>query len=177
LPPTELRVALRPGAQPHLGAKATTKAAVLLAQEADPFGNGVYIALLLGSGCALLLSLIGFLTSNALTIQARQVDWAVLETLGLSRRELLGLIAVEQGAVLGGSLLAGAAVGLLLAALTRPLIQVVAGNLEQTTGVVEWQGTLLLAAGLLIVLGVALILLLINVQRRGMTRVLRLGDV
>nr|MBA3944859.1 hypothetical protein [Herpetosiphonaceae bacterium] len=176
LSPTALWVALQPGAQPRLGPNAVTKATALFVQQADPLGNGLYVALVLGFGCALLFSLIGFLTSNALTIQARALDWAVLGSLGLARRELLWIIAAEQGVVLGGSLVGGSVVGLLLAALTRPLLQVVAGNIANEPAHVDWLGLLLLLGGLLLAFAIALVAMLVNVQRRGLTRALRLGE-
>lgn len=177
LSPMELRVALRPGAEAPRGPNITTKAAALLAQAADPLSNGVSVILLLGFGCALILSLIGFLTYSTLTIQAREIDWAVLGALGLSRRQILAAIAAEQVIVLVGSLLAGILAGLLLVRTTSSFVQVAAGNAENSRASLDWPGVALVAGALLLALAAALVLLVISVRRRGITRALRLGEV
>ena len=179
LPPNELRLALRPGAA--VGTTATdrdsfSKEAELVQQAADPLGNGVRVVLLLGFICALILSVVGFLTYTALTIRSRQLDWAVLRAIGISPRELLLLIGAEQAFVLGGGVLAGGAVGILLSTTTGPFLQVVTRNASAVRVVIDWGALVLLVGSLLAALALALLLLLAAARRRGMTRALRLGE-
>ena len=176
IPATELRVALRPGAEFTAPQDAETKAAALLAKLADPLSNGVRLILQLGFACAALLSVVGFLTHAALSLRAREVDLAVLRAIGLSPRQLLLLVAAEQGFLLGGGLVAGILVGLLLNVATRPFLQLVAGDLSTAGAAIDWPGLALLAGSLLLALTLALGLLLGAVRRRGMFRALRLGE-
>ena len=176
LPPTELRLALPPGATAAAPDNAATREAALVMQAADPLGNGVRVILLLGFICALVLSLAGFVTYAALSLRARQLELAVLSALGLSSREILLLIAMEQGFVLGGGLVAGIAVGLLLAVATRPFLAIVTRGPATTPAFFDWPGLLLLAGGLLVALALALALLLANLRGRGLLRSLRLGE-
>lgn len=180
LAPNELRLALRPGATPQAAGAAprdaATKQAALVAQAADPLGNGVRVILLLGFACAVVLSILGFLTYTALSIRARQIDWAVLRALGIGPGELLLLIAAEQGFVLAGGVIAGGAVGLLLALTTGPFLQIVTQSLARTAVVIDWSGLLIITGGLILALCLALLGLLLTAQRRGAIRALRLGE-
>ncbi len=174
--PTELRAALRPGAQFTPPQNAVTKEAALLAELADPLANGVRVILLLGFASAAVLSVVGFLTHAALTLRARELELAVLRAIGLSPRQLLLLIAAEQAFLLSGGLVAGVVVGLILSISTRPFLRVVAGELSATGTAVDWPGLVLLAGSLILALTLALVLLLAAVRRRGMFRALRLGE-
>jgi ABC-type lipoprotein release transport system permease subunit len=176
LPPTELRLALQHGAQISAPADAATKEAALRIQAADPLGNGVRVVLLLGSMCAIVLSMVGVVTYAALSIQARQVELAVLSALGLSSREVLLLIAAEQGFVLGGGVVAGIVVGLLLALTTRPFLGIVTGSPVTTPALFDWPALVLLVGSIVAALAIALALLLASLRSRGLVRTLRLGE-
>lgn len=176
LPPTELRLALAPGSRFTPPANATTKEAALQTQAADPLGSGVQIVLLLGFMCAIVLSVAGIVTYAALSLRARQIELAVLSALGLSSREITLLIAAEQGFVLGGGVLAGTAVGLVLALTTRPFLQIVTGSVATTPVLFDWAALLLLVAAIVAALVIALLLLLVHLRSRGLIRTLRLGE-
>jgi len=153
-----------------------TKEAALVAQAADPLGNGVRIILLLGFGCSAVLSVVGVLTYTALTMRSRQVDWAVLRALGIGSGQLLMLIGAEQCFVVGGSIIAGLLVGLLLARTTGPFLQVVTSSIAGGRLVFDWLSLLLLVGGLLAALLLALIVL-VALNRRNLTHAFRLGEM
>ncbi len=175
-PATELRLALPTGAAPAAPPNGASKAAALRIQAADPLGNGVRVILLLGALSAVILSVLGFVTYTALTLKARALEWAVLRAMGLAPRQQLLLIAAEQSVVLAGGVIIGTLVGLLLTTTTRPFLQVVTRSELATPVTVGWGGLLVTVGGLLLALLVALALLLVNVQRQGLMRNLRLGE-
>jgi ABC-type antimicrobial peptide transport system permease subunit len=153
-----------------------TKASAQEAQAADPLSSGVQVVLLLGAACTGLLSVLGIVIHAALTIRSRRVEWAVLRAIGVSARQLTMLIAAEQGLVLLGGTLSGTLVGLMLATVTQPFVQIVTRSGSDTSFVFDWVGLLMLVAGLVLAALLTVGILLLSVQRRGSLAALRLGE-
>jgi ABC-type lipoprotein release transport system permease subunit len=178
--PTELRLALRPGASERarepISNTTYTKASALLLRSSDPLSNGVRVILSLGFGAAVILSLVGFLTYAALTIRARQVEWSVLSALGIPTRDLLLLVVVEQGFVLASGLIAGLIVGIGLTFTTTPFLQIVARSSTLPTAVVDWIGLGVLVGAFVVALVGAMGILLVAMARRGLAQELRMGE-
>jgi ABC-type lipoprotein release transport system permease subunit len=178
--PTELRLSLEPGASDRpaerSGNTAYTKAGALLVRSSDPLSNGVRVVLLLGFGAAVVLSVVGFLTYAALTIRAREIEWSVLRALGIPSRDLVLLVAAEQGFVLLSGVVAGLIVGVVLTLTTTPFLQVIAQSAALRQASVDWAGLGLIAGALTIALAIALAALLVAVGRRSLTQELRMGE-
>ncbi|MFC7985179.1 FtsX-like permease family protein [Streptomyces sp. NPDC057336] len=85
----------------------------------DPFGAGPGAAFAAAAGVAAALAAVGFAVSAAGSLRERGTEFAVLRALGASRGRLARTVAVEQGVLVGLSLLTGAALG---AVLTRAVI-------------------------------------------------------
>ena len=87
--------------------------------EADPLlvaaWNGVFIGALAAVAVA---ASFGLVVLMSVTAQARRIEFAVCQSVGMSARQILGLIAIEQAAVvlvgLGAGLLVGTQAGAIL---------------------------------------------------------------
>jgi ABC-type antimicrobial peptide transport system permease subunit len=122
------------------------------------------------------LSVVGFLTYAALTIRAREIEWSVLRALGIPSRDLVLLVAAEQGFVLLSGVVAGLIVGVVLTLTTTPFLQVIAQSAALRQASVDWAGLGLIAGALTIALAIALAALLVAVGRRSLTQELRMGE-
>ena len=96
------------------------RAALLAGLENDPVGLGTLGALLLGSLAAAVFAIVGFLVGASVSTRERLTEFALLRALGLSRRQLAGWLAIEHGFLLGVGVVAGTAIGLILAWLIVP---------------------------------------------------------
>ncbi|MBI4300919.1 MAG: FtsX-like permease family protein [Chloroflexi bacterium] len=70
-----------------------------------------------------LISALGFLVYSYLSAQKRQLEFAVLRTMGLSRGQILGLVFFEQALVIGMGMIAGTAIGIMLSRMMIPFVQ------------------------------------------------------
>lgn len=108
-------------AGPAFRSQAVLERAALLAElESDPVGLGTLGALLLGSLAAAVFAIVGFLVGASVSTRERLTEFALLRALGLSRRQLAGWLAIEHGFLLGVGVVAGTAIGLILAWLIVP---------------------------------------------------------
>ncbi len=96
------------------------RASLLAGLENDPVGLGTLGALLLGSLAAAVFAIVGFLVGASVSTRERLTEFALLRALGLSRRQLAGWLAIEHGFLLGVGVVAGTAIGLILAWLIVP---------------------------------------------------------
>src|SRR5262249_46543379 len=88
------------------------------AQQKDPLVAAGWQGILFISFAAiLLLSAIGFLIYSYLTAQKRTLEFAVLRTMGFSRRQIATVVGFEQAFVIGLGMIAGPALGLRLGSL------------------------------------------------------------
>ena len=108
-------------AGPAFRSQAVLERAALLAElDSDPVGLGTLGALLLGSLAAAVFAIVGFLVGASVSTRERLTEFALLRALGLSRRQLAGWLAIEHGFLLGVGVVAGTAIGLILAWLIVP---------------------------------------------------------
>ena len=116
---TELAPLLEGEEIPLDSAAIVTADAALADIEADPLlvaaWNGVFIGALAAVAVA---ASFGLVVLMSVTAQARRVEFAVCQSVGMSARQILGLIAIEQAAVvlvgLGAGLLVGTQAGAIL---------------------------------------------------------------
>ncbi|MFJ8540575.1 FtsX-like permease family protein [Streptomyces sp. NPDC093586] len=88
----------------------------------DPFGTGSETAFTAAAGVAAALAAVGFAVSATGSLRERGTEYAVLRTLGATRRRLARAVAAEQGVLVALALLVGAALGAVLARAVIPLI-------------------------------------------------------
>jgi FtsX-like permease family len=105
----------------NYGADAITgRAALTQALSTEPVSLGVIGVLGLGAVAALVFAGIGFVVSATVSTAERVGEFALLRALGLSTRQLSVWLSVESAFLLVVGLLAGSALGLLLAWLVLP---------------------------------------------------------
>ena len=129
LQPQTIYATLQPGAAPPLRDLVAQYASVARMTERQPLfdrlattplmvavrgGFAVAVAVALG------YSALALWAALALAIASRRRDLALLRTMGLSTREVLGVVMVEQGPLIGVGLAGGVIVGLALAVLLVP---------------------------------------------------------
>ncbi|MEV4557496.1 ABC transporter permease [Kitasatospora sp. NPDC049285] len=166
------------GADPRLGRveSARARAAEL---AADPFRAGRRSALVLSLALSPVFAVAGFTVHAVGSARARRREFAVLRALGVRRRQLAGVLRLEQLAVVGFSVLAGGLLGVALAAVVLPLIVVDGGGqavfpaLRLTVGW-GWTALVVLVTGL----GVGAVVLVLSrvLARVDLARELRAGE-
>lgn len=104
--------------------EAVTRDALAAELTADPQRIGVQLALWLLVGAAGVLAVAGTAVQTVATLDARAVDVARLQGMGVPRRSLVGALVVEHGVVSLLVVVAGGAVGALVASTVGPLLVV-----------------------------------------------------
>ncbi|MEV5324903.1 ABC transporter permease [Nonomuraea sp. NPDC052634] len=102
----------------------------------DPLASGLQGALMLGFAAALVFAALGFLVNAAVAARERMSEFAVLRALGVSPRQVLGMLAMEQAFVVGLSLLAGTGLAVVVGVLVVPHIVLTGQAAAVTPGVV-----------------------------------------
>jgi hypothetical protein len=150
-------VAATLAAPPFESESVVDREALLRALSGDPVSLGIIGALGLGAVAAMVFAGIGFLVSATVSVSERVGEFALLRALGLSGRQLAVWLSLESAFLLFVGLLAGSALGVLLAWLVLPfatLTQTGAPPVPQPTVVVPWQAVVpawILAVVLLVV--------------------------
>ncbi|MGW0806766.1 ABC transporter permease [Nonomuraea sp. NPDC002799] len=121
----------------------------------DPLASGLQGALMLGFLAAMVFAALGFLVNAAVAARERKAEFAILRALGVSSRQVFGLLAIEQTFVIVLSLAAGTALAVVVGALVVPHIVLTGQASAVTPGVlldIPWAATgamLVLVAGVL----------------------------
>lgn len=95
----------------------------LIAQKKHPARGGVFGILSLGFLVSVLVSLIGYILYWFFNLSSRVVQFGVLRAMGLSRRQLTGMLLLEQGFTAGLSIGLGIGIGKLTSYLFLPFLQ------------------------------------------------------
>jgi hypothetical protein len=88
--------------------------------QRDPIALGMVGALLLGSLTAAGFAVVALLVGAVVSAREQLGELALMRALGVSRRQVVGLLAIEHGFLLGLGVVAGTALGLLIAVLVVP---------------------------------------------------------
>jgi hypothetical protein len=116
--PESQALAERAVAEGRLNARLVSHESIRAAQQKDPLvAAGWQGILFISFGAILALSAIGFLIYSYLTAQRRRLEFAVLRTLGFSRRQIALVVGFEQAFVIGLGMLAGTLLGMRLGSL------------------------------------------------------------
>ncbi|MFD8481994.1 FtsX-like permease family protein [Kitasatospora sp. NPDC059673] len=165
-------------ADPRLGRVESVRSRAA-ALAADPFRSGRRSALVLSLVLSPAFAVAGFTVHAVGSARSRRREFAVLRAIGVRRRQLAGVLRLEQLVVVGFSVLLGGALGIALAAVVLPLIVVdgtgraVFPSLELTVGW-GWTAAVVLATGL----GVGTVVLVLSrmLARVDLARELRAGE-
>lgn len=145
----------------------------------DPLGAMTLGALLAGFAAALAFAAVGFAVNLVIGARERLAEFAVLRALGVSQRQVLVTLLVEQAFLVGLGVSVGLAIGLLVSALVVPLVVISPRTLEIFPPVlldVPWEVLALTAGGTVLGLGVLVAVAAGRLQRSGLGSTLRLGD-
>ena len=145
----------------------------------DPISLGIIGALALGALAALAFAAIGFVVSATVTTSERITEFAILRALGLSGRELAAWVSLENAFLLIFGLVAGSALGLVLAWLVLPFATLTAtGALAVPSPeiVVPWPAIVPIYGAALVLFLVTVAIVTRQVRRAGITTVLRSGE-
>ena len=148
-----------------------------LLEDAVPLG--VIGALALGFAAAAAFAAVGFGASATAAARQRTLEFAVLRSLGLGRRQLSGGIGIESGVVVVLSLVGGTALGLLVSALVLPYVALGASGATPVPPVqlaIPWQTILWLELALVVALAAIAAFQLRMVNRLRLAPALRQGE-
>ncbi len=148
-----------------------------LLEDAVPLG--VIGALALGFAAAAAFAAVGFGASATAAARQRTLEFAVLRSLGLRRRQLSGGIGIESGVVVVLSLVGGTALGLLVSGLVLPYVALGASGATPVPPVrlaIPWQTILWLELALVVALAAIAAFQLRMVNRLRLAPALRRGE-
>jgi hypothetical protein len=155
------------------------RASLARSLASDPVSLGIIGALGLGALAALAFASIGFIVSATVTSSERITEFAILRALGLSARELSAWVSLENAFLLTFGLVAGSALGVILAWLVLPFATLTeTGEAAVPTPdiVVPWAAMAPLYLAALVLFAVTVALVSRQVRRAGISTVLRSGE-
>jgi ABC-type antimicrobial peptide transport system permease subunit len=136
-------------------------------------------ALLAGFAAALAFAAVGFTVNLVIGSRERLSEFVVLRAIGLSRRQIMGMLLIEQTFLVGLGLAIGLLIGVGVSALVVPLV-VISPTAEATIPsvllAVPWDVLGASAAGAALLLGLIVVVAANRLQRTGLGGSLRLGD-
>lgn len=145
----------------------------------DPVFQATNGILTVGFIVVLVLCSVGFLIYWILSIQSRALQFGIFRAMGMSMKEVLGMLLNEQIFISGVSILSGAFVGKLAAQLYVPIIQMAYSSSEQVLPL-EIQGAGGEQLKLYIVVGVVMIVCMIilgwMIKKIKIAQALKLGE-
>ena len=149
--------------------------------QVDPLvGAGWRALLFLAFAAVLILSCLGFLVHAYVSFQNRQLQFALLRTVGFSLRQLMTMVWLEQVLVIGVGMALGTWMGGRLGATIMPFLghddfgaQVVPPFVVS----INW-GALLITYAIMVAVFAAVVMgLVVVIRRTSMQRVLRMGEM
>ena len=156
----------------------TSRAAEYARVHDSPLIAGAISGFRIGVGIAALYSVLAVVVALALTGRARARDVAYLRTLGLSPRQVLGLIAAEQAPPVVVALAVGTGLGVGIIRLIAPALDFTAftGPDIPVAVTIDWPTVVLLGLGLVAVVAAAVAAASALTERASLSGVLRMGD-
>ena len=127
----------------------------------------------------LVLCSVGFLIYWILSIQSRALQFGIFRAMGMTMKEVLGMLVNEQVFISGIALLSGVGIGKLAAQLFVPMIQVAYSSAEQVipleiSGAGADQLKLYLVVGIVMIL--CMVILGFMVKKIKIAQALKLGE-
>ncbi|MEZ4570900.1 MAG: FtsX-like permease family protein [Thermomicrobiales bacterium] len=134
---------------------------------------------MIGFIAAAIFAGIGFAVNAAVSARERLVEFALMRAVGLSNRQLMAWLGLENALLVLFGLIGGTLLGIALAWAVLPLIAITQEATEAVPGVIvvyPWQTILWLELSMIAVLILAVGLLAIMLRRMGLGALLRLGE-
>jgi hypothetical protein len=144
-----------------------------------PLGAALQGALVLGFLAALALAVVGFAVNAAVSARERRTEFAVLRALGVSTRQVFGMLGVEQVFLVLLGLAGGVALGLVIGHVVIPhtvLTVRATAPYPPVELIVPWPPIAGLLAGVPVLLAIVLALLVGSLRRRGLDTATRIGE-
>jgi hypothetical protein len=164
---------------PDLADSFVDRQALRTSKRDDPLGSGLQGALLLGFVAALAFAVIGCAANAAVSARERMTEFGLLRALGISSRQLFGLLGVEQGFLVTLGVLGGIALGLVVSRLVIPHIVLTAQATAVSPPVIlstPWLWIGVLSVAVLGLLAVIVAVLAASLRRGGLGATLRIGE-
>jgi ABC-type antimicrobial peptide transport system permease subunit len=171
-------VARQLGAPPYSATQMVSRIVLEQGYQGDPVALAVVGALLLGAIAAVAFGVLGFLVSASAAIEARADEFALLRALGLSDRQLLRWLTIEQALLLAVGVVVGAALGLAFAWIVLPAVGFTptgAPPVPDPVLEIPWSFVLGLAGGSLVLLAVVVLIARHRLGRISVSATLRAG--
>jgi putative ABC transport system permease protein len=148
-------------------------------ERGRPERQGLFGLLSVGFVASAFLTALGFLFYSGLSFQRRFIEFGMLRAIGLSSRQLSGLLAAEQALILGIGAIAGTLIGVSASQLFIPFMQVRSGPNAQTPPFlveIAWEriGIIYLIFAVMLLGAVAITLLLL--RRMKLFQAVKLGE-
>jgi putative ABC transport system permease protein len=103
----------------------------IVTSKNDPMLQGTNGSLTLSFIAIIIITIIGFLIYWILSIKRRVLQFGIFRAIGLTSREIIGMIACEQLLITGSSIFAGIELGNITSKIFVPLFQMVYGSDQQ----------------------------------------------
>ncbi|MDA1258319.1 MAG: ABC transporter permease, partial [Chloroflexi bacterium] len=147
---------------------------------ADPLTKAGWNALLgMSFAVVLLVSTFGFMVHAYVTYRDRVGEFALLRTIGLSMKQLLALVAVEQLMVLIPAIAVGIVMGARVGGTVVPYLSNSGDGLRSvppTISQIDWLGVTLTLGTLAVVVALVIVLVLAGVRRIAVQAVMRVAE-
>lgn len=159
-------------------ARLTSRDAVYAEVHDSPLISGVEGGFKIGLALAGAYSALAIIVALTITANARARDLAFLRTMGLARDQAIGLTIVEQAPLVVLALVTGTALGVAVARLIEPGVdlQAFAGEGLPVQLRIDWVNIGLLGLGLVVTVAVAIGVTSSLSRRASLGQALRLGD-
>ena len=147
----------------------------------DPLIDAGWRALLfIAFSAVLLLSCLGFLVHAYSSFRSRQVQFALMRTTGLSGRQLMMMMWLEQTVIIAVGLALGTWMGSRLGATIIPFLghDDFGGKvIPPFVMVIDWPALLITYAIMLVIFAVITLALILLIRRLSISRILRIGEL
>ena len=147
----------------------------------DPLIDAGWRALLfIAFSAVLLLSCLGFLVHAYSSFRSRQVQFALMRTTGLSGRQLMMMMWLEQTVIIALGLALGTWMGSRLGATIIPFLghDDFGGKvIPPFVMVIDWTALLITYAIMLVIFAVITLVLILLIRRLSISRILRIGEL
>lgn len=164
---------------PILSSRVFSRAERELTLNSDPVALGTIGSLMFGFVAAAIFAGIGFAVNAAVSARERLVEFALMRAVGLSNRQLLAWLSLENAMLVLFGLIGGTLLGVLLSWVVLPLISITQEATEAVPGVVvvyPWLTIFWLELSIIAVLVAAVVMLAVMLRRMGLGTLLRIGE-
>ncbi len=145
----------------------------------DPVALGVIGAFAIGFIAAAVFAVLGFVVNAAVSARERMTEFALLRAVGLSSGQLSAWLSLESAGLATISIVAGTALGLLLAWVVLPFVtvtQAAVAPVPPVEIVVPWTTIAVLVGVSAVVLAITIAAITLLLRRIGLASVLRMGE-